>query len=54
MKRIGGLQVASEALGHAHISTTAESYTPAGEQRIRGTLERVVGEVIPFPKAGGG
>jgi len=49
MKRIGGLQVASEALGHAHITTTAENYAPAGEERIRGTLERVVGEVIPFP-----
>jgi integrase len=54
MKRAADLQVASEALRHANISVTSSHYAPAGEERIRGTLERVVGEVIPFPSANSG
>ena len=49
VKGAADLQVASEALRHAHITTTAEHYAPVGEKRIRETLGRVIGEVIPFP-----
>jgi integrase len=49
INRVADLQVAAELLRHANIQTTADKYAPVAETRMRTALEKVVGDVIPFP-----
>ena len=40
---VAGLKVAQEMLGHAHISTTADTYSHVDEQAMVAAVERVHG-----------
>lgn len=51
VNRDADLQTASALLRHASLNVTAQHYAGAVDERLKATLEKVVGGVIPFPGA---